>query len=111
MDKVLWAYLNAQDAFEEAMVFARADSLVATRYWQRWPAVVCEDFSVTEENIAALKEALSAHYREKELRGEHCEIHHYTRRNGAEYLFAGCPRCRVAVPRQTRKNDDPVTTQ
>jgi hypothetical protein len=91
LDKVLWTYLNAQDAFEEAVVFARADSLTATRYWQRWPAVVCQDFAVTDENIAALKEALCAHYREKELRGEHCEIHHYTRRNGAEYLFAYLP--------------------
>ncbi|MFN4261775.1 MAG: hypothetical protein ACK4RK_21040 [Gemmataceae bacterium] len=91
LDKVVWTYLNAQDAFEEAVVFARADSLTATRYWQRWPAVICKDFAVTEENIAALKEALCAHYQEKELRGEHCEIHHYTRRNGAEYLFAYLP--------------------
>lgn len=91
LDKVLWTYLNAQDAFEEAVVFARADSLTTTRYFQRWPAIKCSDFAVTDENISALKEVLSKHYREKELRGEHCEIHHYTRRNGAEYLFAYLP--------------------
>lgn len=91
LDKVIWTYLNAQDAFEEAVVFARADSLMTTRYWHRWPAVRCPDFEVNDENIAALKGTLCAYYREKELRGEHCEIHHYSRRNGAEYLFAYLP--------------------
>ncbi|GIW90230.1 MAG: hypothetical protein KatS3mg109_0662 [Pirellulaceae bacterium] len=91
LDKVVWTYLNARDAFEEAVVFARADSLTTTRYWQRWPAVPHENFVVTEQNIAAFKAGLSAYYKEKELRGEHCEIHHYTRQNGAEYLFAYLP--------------------
>lgn len=91
LDKVVWTYLNARDAFEEAVVFARADSLATTWYFQRWPAVPCENFAVTEENIAALKAALSGYCKEKELRGEHCEIHHYTRRNEAEYLFAYLP--------------------
>lgn len=91
LDKVVWTCLNAQDAFEEAVVFARADSLTTTRYFQRWPAIKCSDFTVTDENIAALKDVLSKHYREKKLRGEHCEIHHYTRRNGAEHLFAYLP--------------------
>lgn len=91
LDKVVWTYLNATDAFEEAVVFARADSLSTTRYWQRWPTAPSEDFAVTEERIAKLKAALCKHYQDKELRGEYCEIHPYTRRNGAEYLFAYLP--------------------
>lgn len=91
LDKVVWSYLNATDAFEEAVVFARADSLSTTRFWHRWPTAPSEGFAVTEERIAALKAALCTHYQEKELRGEHCEIHHYTRRSGAEYLFAYLP--------------------
>lgn len=91
LDKVVWTYLNAPDAFEEAVVFARADSLATTRYFQRWSAVPCPNFAVTEERLAALQTALCAYYKEKELRGEHCAIHHYTRQNGAEYLFAYLP--------------------
>lgn len=91
LDKVVWTFLNAKDAFQEAAVFAKADSLVATRYWQRWPVVKCPNFVVTSENKATLQKALSAYYQARELRGEHCEIHHHTRRNRAEYLFAYLP--------------------
>lgn len=90
LDKVVWTYLNARDAFEEAMVFARADSLASTRYWHRWEAGRCNDFQMTPEKIPAFKRLLSNHYQRKELRGEHCDIHHYTR-NGANYLFAYLP--------------------
>ena len=32
-DKAAWVYLNVPDAFEDAALFARADTLAAGRYW------------------------------------------------------------------------------
>lgn len=90
-DKVLWVYLNARDAFEESAVFARADALSVTRYFNRWSQVPCGGFQATPERIAALKTGLRTHYSQNELRGEHCEVHHYTRLNGDEYFFAYLP--------------------
>lgn len=90
-DKVLWVYLNARDAFEEAAVFARADALSVTRYFNRWSQVPCGGFQATPERIDALKAGLRTHYSQNELRGEHCEVHHYTRLNGDEYFFAYLP--------------------
>lgn len=90
-DKVLWVYLNASDAFEEAAVFARADALSVTRYFHRWSQVPCSGFQATQERIEALEAALRTHYSQKELRGEHCEVRHYTRLNGDEYFFAYLP--------------------
>lgn len=90
-DKVLWVYLNARDAFEEAAVFARADALSITRYFNRWSQVPCGDFGATPERIDALKSGLCAHYSLNELRGEYCEVRHYTRLNGDEYFFAYLP--------------------
>jgi len=90
-DKVLWVYLNARDAFKEAAVFARADALRVTRYFNRWSEAPCDGFAATPDRIEALKTALKAHYSQNELRGEHCEVHHYTRLNGDEYFFAYLP--------------------
>ena len=90
-DKVLWVYLNARDAFEEAAVFARADALSVTRYFNRWSCDSGSEFQATPERVEALKAGLRAHYSQKELRGEHCEVHHYTRLNGDEYFFAYLP--------------------
>jgi len=87
-DKVLWVYLNARDAFKEAAVFARADALRVTRYFNRWSQLPCDNFAATPDRIEALKAALKSHYSQNELRGEHCEVHHYTRLNGDEYFFA-----------------------
>lgn len=87
-DKVLWVYLNAPDAFEEAAVFARADALSVTRYFHRWSQVPCSGFTAIQGRIEALEAALRSHYSQKEDRGEHCEVCHYTRLNGNEYFFA-----------------------
>lgn len=90
-DKVLWVYLNARDAFTEAAVFASADALSVTRCFNRWSHTPCDGFAATEDRIAAFQEALKTHYSKNELRGEHCEVHPYTRLNGDEYFFAYLP--------------------
>jgi len=90
MDKVVWTYLHAKPVFEEAIIFARADSLVTTRYWRKWPAVSCEKFEATTDRITALEDSLVEHH-SGEFRGDRCKVHHYSRRNGAEYFFAYLP--------------------
>ena len=90
-DKVLWVYLNALDAFKEAAVFARADALSVSRYFNRWSQTQCDSFSASEDRIESFRLALKNHYSKNEFRGEHCEVHHYTRLNGDEYFFAYLP--------------------
>jgi len=90
LDRVIWTYLNARDAFEEAVIFARADTLTKTRCWHRWAGVKCGDFEISDPRVSALRQALIAHH-DGQLRGGQCEIHHYTRKNGAEYFFAYLP--------------------
>lgn len=90
MDKVIWTYLRAPHVFEEAIVFARADSLSMRRYWNKWTGVECGEFDSTDDRIDALKALLVEHHGD-EGRGDVCEVHHYTRQNGAEYFFAYLP--------------------
>lgn len=54
IDKVLWTYLNAPDAFEEAVVFARADVLSGKRCWNRWSGATGDGFAATDDRIATL---------------------------------------------------------
>ena len=90
LDKVVWTYLHAKDVFEEAIIFARADRLSKQMYWKKWSGVSCQPFARTPERIEALRQSLVEHH-SVELRGDQCEIHPYTRLNGAEYFFAYLP--------------------
>ncbi|MBL9121354.1 MAG: hypothetical protein JNL80_15710 [Phycisphaerae bacterium] len=104
MDKVVWTYLHAKPVFEEAIVFARADALTTTRHWRKWSAVKCEKFESTPERIAALEDSLVEHHSE-EFRGDRCKVHHYSRRNGAEYFFAYLPNWHEDFMIFTREGD------
>jgi hypothetical protein len=88
LDKALWAYLNARDAFDEAAIFARADSLISGRYWNRWNSLPRESIRITNEHTKALQNELRKYYWPKQLRGRHCRVHHYPRSNGVDYFFA-----------------------
>ena len=88
VDKVLWAWLHTRDAFEEAAIFARADTLTAGRYWNRWNGLPPQRIKVTDEHTSRLQDELRSHYWPKELRGRHCRVHHYPRCNGVDYFFA-----------------------
>jgi LPS sulfotransferase NodH len=90
MNKVVWTYLNAPQVVEEAIVFVRADELSQRRHWHKWPAVTTSAFVADAERIAALKQEIIVHHADQ-FRGDQCEIHHYSRQNGAEYFFAYLP--------------------
>ena len=91
LDKALWAYLDAREAFDEAAIFARADALARGQFANRWNSLPKEPIAVTEKRLAALEERVRQFYWHKELRGEVCRVHHYPRANGAEYFFAYLP--------------------
>ncbi|MAG94998.1 MAG: hypothetical protein CMJ48_14825 [Planctomycetaceae bacterium] len=88
LDKVLWTYLFAKDAFDEAAIFSRADTLTTGRYWNRWNGLPAESITVTDRQTQALQNELRKYYWPKELRGRHCRVHHYPRSNGVDYFFA-----------------------
>jgi len=90
LDKIVWTYLHARAAFQEAVIFARADDLAKSMYWRKWQGVTCGQFSASDDRIDALKQSLIDHH-SVEFRGDVCEIHAYTRKNGAKYLFAYLP--------------------
>ena len=90
-DKALWAYLEVPDAFDEAAIFARAEALRGGQFSNRWNSLPKRKLTVTDELRAALEQAVRDYYHEKELRGEHCRVHHYQRANGADYFYAYLP--------------------
>ncbi|MEK6676180.1 MAG: hypothetical protein AABZ47_11070 [Planctomycetota bacterium] len=91
LDKALWAYLEAPSAFNEAAIFARAEALRSGQFAYRWNGLPVQTIEVNEAKIAALQNEVHSFYWKKELRGEHCRVHHYSRSNGAEYFFAYLP--------------------
>jgi hypothetical protein len=90
-DKALWAYLEAAEAFDEAAIFARAEALRGGQFSNRWNSLPKQKLTVTEGLRAKLEQGVRDYYHEKELRGEHCRVHHYQRANGADYFYAYLP--------------------
>lgn len=62
VDKVLWAWLHTPAAFDEAAIFARADTLTAGRYWNRWNGLPPRRVTVTEAHTSRLQNELRKYY-------------------------------------------------
>jgi hypothetical protein len=90
-DKALWAYLEARAAFDEAAIFARAEALRTGNMANRWNSLPKQPIAVTPAMIAALQDEVRSYYWNKELRGEVCRVHHYSRMGGSEFFFAYLP--------------------
>lgn len=90
-DKALWAYLEARHAFDAAAIFARAEAMRGGTYSNRWIGLPKDAITVNETMITALQDAVHEYYWKKELRGQVCRVHHYTRAGGAEFFFAYLP--------------------
>ena len=91
IDKALWAYLEARTAFDEAAIFARAEALRSGQFANRWNSLPKETIVLTDELKSALEDEVRAYYWKKELRGQVCRVHHYSRANGADFFFAYLP--------------------
>ncbi len=87
-DKAAWVYLNIPDAFEEAALFARADTLAAGRYWTKRNSLPRQAIAFTPELKRGVEAALSGYYWPTQMRGQYCSVEHLRRASGAEYFFA-----------------------
>ena len=82
LDKALWAYLTLPDVFEQAALFARADALMGGRYWVKRNSLPRGPVDITADRLAELQQALRDHYWPAEMRGKHCKVEHYERKDG-----------------------------
>jgi hypothetical protein len=57
----------------------------------RWNGLPREPFTAAETKITSLQNAVREYYWQKELRGQVCRVHHYSRAGGAEFFFAYLP--------------------
>lgn len=90
-DRALWAYLDARLLFDEAAKFARAEAYRGGQFSNRWNSLPKDPLGVTPSLTEALEHGVRDYYREKELRADHCRVHHYRRGNGADYFYAYIP--------------------
>lgn len=90
-DKALWTFLHQKVIFEQASLFAQAESLRSGQMANRWHESPNEEFEVTDEMQHMLADEVRKHYWTKELRGSICTVRHYTRHGGAEFFFAYLP--------------------
>jgi len=86
-DKAMWAYLNHQDVWKMAVLFARADQLEGTRPWVKRSGVSTHPAKTEEADIGGLQNALKAFYRDREGRGHCCRVNHMLRNKRQDYFF------------------------
>ena len=90
-DKALWAYLHANDAFDSAAMFARAEALRNGQQANTWNSLPKELIDATPEKIGCLAHEVRSYYWTREMRGQVCRIHHHQRHDGVQYFFAYLP--------------------
>lgn len=87
-DIALWIHMHAKRAFNQAVVFAHADTLAFGRYWYRQAGLPTDQVNFDPARLKRLAEELSAFYSESQMRGQRCKVEHQSRQDGNEYLFA-----------------------
>jgi len=90
-DKALWTYLESQEIFESAAIFAKTDALRGGQYSNRWNGLPKKAIKITTDIKVSLQNAMQQFYWNKEMRGKVCQVHHYTRLGDAEFFFAYLP--------------------
>jgi hypothetical protein len=88
LNKAMWFYLNYPQLYDQATLFARADGLSTGRYAVRRNSLPKRPIRVTQASTQALATELSKYYWPNQMRGQHCQVEHYTRSGGNEYFFA-----------------------
>lgn len=87
-DIALWVHMNAKKAFNQAVIFAHADSLTFGRYWYRRMGLPTESVTFDFERLQKIEKELMAFYCSAQMRGQRCKIEYESRQGGNEYLFA-----------------------
>jgi hypothetical protein len=86
VQKAFWLFLNEPMLFAHVTRCDWADHLSA-RSWKTRKGLPCTEPDTGEEACTRLADAVSAFYREKEGRGEHCRAEAFVRGDGRTYVF------------------------
>ncbi len=84
-EMVFWAFFDAKEVFERALLFAHTDEL-PPGYWKKKVDIPKKSMRDLDKRKAELAEALSYYFRTHEGRGYRCQIDHY-KREGMDYFF------------------------
>lgn len=90
-DKALWAFMYANDVFEAAVIFARAEALRNGQQANIWNSLPKQPIEITEEKLSVLEQQIRNYYWTREMRGDICKVHQYDRHDGSQYFFAYLP--------------------
>lgn len=87
-DIALWFYIHAERAFNQAVIFSRAEKLSFGKYWYRQNGLPTEQVAFDSMRLSQIEKELSEFYRNAQMRGRCCKVEYYSRQGGNDYLFA-----------------------
>lgn len=87
LDKCMWFYLNMPEFFKEVTLFTRTDAQSQGRYSVRRDGLPTGVSTFSPQMQEGLQKALRDYYWANEMRGQYCEVQHYSRPGKAEYFF------------------------
>ncbi|TWU62297.1 hypothetical protein [Crateriforma conspicua] len=86
-DMAVITYLEAPEAWQAAMRFAKADHVVGGRSSQRRVDLPPAKPLTSPEALNSFANAISAYYSARQGRGRHCHVEYALRKPGLHYLF------------------------
>lgn len=86
-DRAMLVYLNAREAFEQAVRYAQVERLTHSRTWTVRRDLPRKALGVTSETLRALEQGVSSLFMKKELRGGKCVAEHSVRRGRIDHFF------------------------
>jgi len=86
-DRAMWVYLHLPTVFDQAVLFAQADVMAASRFWATHNSLPRRPLSVGDDHREAFRDAISRFYWSRQLRGSCAEVEHHRRPDGDDYFF------------------------
>ena len=86
-DKAIWTFMNRPDVWDASVRFAKADSLSFGRSWVKRANMPVAEPRTDPAGLRALRDAMSALYRDRQGRGHHSRVEHFQRGNDHDYFF------------------------
>ena len=86
-DKAIWTFMNRPDVWDASVWFAKADSLSFGRSWVKRGNMPVAEPRTDVEGLQALRDAMSALYRDRQGRGHHSRVEHFPRGSNHDYFF------------------------
>ena len=86
-DKAIWTFMNRPVVWDAAVRFAKADTLWGGRSWVKRGNMPAAEPKADAETLRTFQEAMSAFYRDRQGRGHHCKVEHFSRGSDHHYYF------------------------